>query len=462
MEPSVPDAPMMASSGGGDFSVGPLPGLPVTNGMTPGGEAWALKALHPNGEEATAVLGIPDHVSLPVVTPEFRTNFVIPGGSTTQLDDVDVIVLPFADLPCMWRRRLSGSTQDSYWGWNLVWNSTLTTEIKLVSDAFVSNTNLSDKTVKSLTIPVRTSNLASIYGYGRVTHKGVTCHLDAPALSDQGRVVAGQIALPFQAERSPITASGWNGEKTFVTETGLADFYSLDSVPLEENCLVQASPGAAAWEARQGVYMPLRFRDPAHQFTPSGSAELLAMSVAGGGSRVITSTETIEPPTGYTGAASAKPAVRMLLNCQTGVVLFRGISSSANIHCKVVTGLESLVESCSAVSPYQRMSPPLDCEAINSVTRLGQELPQAFPASYNDMGGLFGFIKNTTSALRNKVLRKIPLVGKFWDWQEDKIYRPLGLSAPQRMPTMTGWKDPLRRVTDRMMQRRNGYDTFYG
>lgn len=456
-------APMMGSASA--FEVGPLPGLPVTNGMTPAGEAWALKALHPNGEEATAVLGIPDHVSVPVVTPEFRTNFVVPGSPTAQNEDVDVICLPFADLPCIYRRYKSGTQPSAWSSWNAVWNATLTTGVKLVSDAFVSNTDLSDKTVKGTTVPVRSSNLAAIYGYGRVTHKGITCHLDAPALSDQGRVVAGQLALPFDSERAVLQVGGWDSTtKKKVYSTGLADFYSLDNVPLEENCLVQASPGAAAWEAREGVYVPLRFRDPAHQFTPSGSAKLLGTTISSGENSALALVEEAQPPTGYEDAIRVKPVVRMLLNCQTAVVLFRGISNTANIHCKVITGLESLVETCSAVSPYQRMSPALDCEAINSVTRLGQELPQAFPAAYNDFGGLFGFIKNVTAQLRNKVLRKIPGVGKFWDWQEEKIYKPmgLGLNAPMHMPTATGWRDPLSRVYDRMSNRRTGYRPFYG
>jgi len=445
-----------------------VPGLPITGGMTNAGEAWALKATHPCGEEATGVLGIPDHVSVPVVTPEFRTNFIIPsiGTGATDTDDVDLIVLPFADLPVIYRRYKSGTQPENNIGWSDVWNATLTTSTSLISDAIVSNIS-STKDVVAFSLPARSSNLDTIYGYGRVTHKGLTMHLDAPALSDQGRVVAGQMALPFNAEHAPLTADGWVGNTGgSVNVNGLGDYYSLAQIPLEENCLVQASPGAVAWEARDGVYMPLRFRDPVHNFSPSGSAALLATYVSGiGQTQTIRLSDTRAGPTGTTGRSPVQVAPKMLLNCQTAVVLFRGISPTANIHSKVITGLESLVETCSAVSPYQRISPVLDVEAINWVTRMGQELPQGFPASYNDFGFLNKLINGINviaKPIRNKFLRKIPGIGKIFDWQEDNIYKPMGLAGPQRMPTMTGWNDPLRRVYDRMVGRRaGGYGGLY-
>lgn len=443
-----------------------MPGLPITGGMTSAGEAWALKAVHPCGEEATGVLGIPDHVSVPVVTPEFRTNFIIPsiGTAATATDDVDLLVLPFADLPVIYRRYKSGSQPDINTKWDAIWNATLTTSAQLVSDAIVDNSSPT-KTPVGFTTPVRSSNLDSVYGYGRVTHKGVTIHLDAPALSDQGRIIAGQMALPFNAEHALLTARGWReNQGGIVGVEGIGDYYSLDNVPLEENCLVQASPGAVAWEARQGVYVPLRFRDPVHNFSPSGSAAILAATRAGGKTHALMLNESMVGPTGTTGGAYVNIAPKMLLNCQTAVVLIRGISPSANIHAKVITGLESLVETCSSVSPYQRISPVLDVEAINWVTRMGQELPQGFPASYNDFGFLNKIINGINliaKPIRNKVLRKIPGIGKYFDWQEENIYKPMGLAGPQRMPTMTGWNDPLRRVYDRMIGNRGGYGGLY-
>lgn len=465
----VGDQPDVAGDGvtQGSMAMASVPGLPVTGGLTTAGEAWAIKALHPNGEEATGVLGIPDHVSLPVVTPEFRTNHVIPsiGTEATKTDDLDILVLPFADLPILYRRYTSGSAENNYGNWTPVWNATLNVATQYVSTAVVDDATTTGDPMR-FTVPVKASDLNRVYGYGRVTHKGVTCHLDAPALTDQGRIIAGQVALPFKTEMGPLTAVGWqNAAGSPKVTKALADFYSLDSIPLEENCLVQTSPGAATWEARQGVYVPLRFRDPAHQFSPSGSAALLGMTTPGGTPEAVRFRETVKGPTGTEGTTAIYPTPRMLLNCQTGVVLMRGIAPTASVHLKVITGLESLVETCSAVSPYQRMSPSLDCEAINMVTRMGQELPQAYPASYNDFGFLGGLI-NTLNPVAKKIrtgfLNKIPLIGKFWDWQEENIYSKMGLAGPQNMPTMTGYRDPLRRVYDRMAGRRTGYGGMYG
>jgi len=454
----TPDTGIQSSSPGVSLGAD-IPGLPVTNGMTTAGEAWAMKAMHPNGEEATGVTGIPDHVSVPVVTPEFRTNTVITsiGTSSTKTDDVDVMVLPFADLPAIYRRYESGTSPGPDTKWVPLWNATLTVIDKLRDQAGAQAGGTPG--AKQYTYPVFQSNLDTVYGYGRVTHKGVTMHLDAPALADQGRIVAGQMALPFLAEQSEISISAWTDRSGSPgTPRFLIDAFSLDSVPLSEDCLVQASPGAAAWEARQGVYMPLRFRDPVHNFSPSGESTMLSISNSNGIKLGVQSNTNISGPEGTTGNIKAYLTGRMLLNCQTGVVLLRGISPTANVHVKVITGLESLVETCSAIAPYQRMSPALDVEAINYVTRMGQELPQALPASYNDMGGLFGLIKNVTHQIRNKFLRKIPGIGKVFDLQEEYIYKPFGLASPtpSMMPTATGYRDPLNKVYERMLQRRNG------
>jgi hypothetical protein len=424
-----------------------------------------MKALHPCGEEATGVTGIPDHVSIPVVTPEFRADVVITsiGTAATDTDDVDIFVLPFADLPAIWRRYKSGSVTIRSGDWNPVWNSTFDSVNKLI-DADSVDATTGDPI--NVTIPEQSTNMQRTYGYGRATYKGVTVHLDAPALSDQGRLVAGQLSLPFQTVENPIRASGWNtsltgpaAPSTFVVND--LEAYSIDSIPITESCLVQSSPGSAAWEAREGCYIPLRFRDPVHNFAPSGRKSLLVCDTNDlPNSDALSALRSVElhtapPPVSKTGKVSLTIVPRMLLNLQTGVVLLRGISPTANVQFKTITGLEAMVETCSTVSPYQRMSPKLDCDAINMVARMSQELSQVYEAKYNDMGGMIGALIGVTKKIRGG-LSKLPLIGGIWKWQNKHIYDPLGLNAPMRSP-MTGRDvDPMRRVWDRMMRDRQG------
>jgi hypothetical protein len=256
---------------------------------------------------------------------------------------------------------------------------------------------------------------------------------------------------------------GWIGANPATDKLCQVDGFSLDGIPLETTCLTQASPGASTWEAREGMYVPVRFRDPAHQFTPSGGTNVLMMSVPGnpyGQSLVTTSDST--GPAGTTGTSKVLLSPRMLLNGMTSVILYRGISGNANVHLKIRTGMECQVDTCSTISPYQRMSPPLDRDAIDTVARLSQDLPQVFTADMNDMGGMIGAIVGVTKTIRNKIAGwGIPGISDFMKWQNKNIYEPFGLASPQRMPTATGWHDPLRRVYDRMTKNRMGYQGIY-
>lgn len=451
----------------------PEPGMPITGGLTTDGSAWVVKALHPNGEEVTAVAGIPDHVSVPVVTPEFRNNTVIvprPDAVDADNDDLDIVVLPFGDLTAIYRRYKAGAQPGRNGDWTPVWNPTFT--ITNPNDTFI--TTASDPTggAVSVLVPTFESNMQEVYGYGRMTYKGVTLHLDAPATRDQGRVMAGQVAVPYTVLNSEVTLSGWRSDtKASTSVTTIADTYSLDTVPLDESCLIQSSPGAATWEAREGIYMPMRFRDPVHEFSGSGGALLATVTAPGLYAALVTTTNKA-PPAGYTGNTLTKLDPRMLLNGLTGVILVRGVDAKANIHLKIRTGLEAQVDTCSSISPYQRMSPVLDCEAINMVARSSQEMPQVFPSSYNDfgiLGSLFEKLIPIGKKIRGKIVdMKIPGLSGFMEWQNKNIYDPLGLNAPMRnMNVGSGRFDPLKRVYDRMFRNRigggrRGYEGLYG
>lgn len=426
----------------------------------PAGETqnWVLKALHPNGEEITSVVGIPDHVSVPVVSPEFRQDVVIsPNGASDTNDNIDIVSLPFGDLVGIYRRYKATASPGKTTRWIPIWNPTFNDTIAYRSYLIEQS---DDATNQRVTFAERITDMNNVYGFGRMTYRGITTHLDAPATQDQGRITGAQLAIPYGVSQAAMYGDGWVGPDQKNSVLAQVSGYSLDGIPLDPACLTQASPGASTWEAREGMYVPVRFRDPAHQFTPSGGVNVL-MVTQGPYASALRTDGTVTGPDGTTGSAPALLSPRMLLNGMTTVILYRGISGAANVHLKIRTGMECQVDTCSTISPYQRMSPSLDREAIDTVARLSQDLPQVFTADMNDMGGMINAIVGVTRKIRNKIAGwGIPGISDFMKWQNKNIYEPVGL-APMRMPTVTGWKDPLKRVYDRMTRNRMGYQGLY-
>lgn len=349
---------------------------------------WALKAVHPNGETVTSSAGIPDHTNVPVVTPEMRVNYTIVGTLETQGNsDVDIVVLPYSHLAFMWRRRPTGSPEpDIDKDWNYVFFPVAGEYGSEFSAQCVPLDGTADPESEVVQFDYATSKLPIQYGRTRSMYTGITAHLDAPTLADQGRLVAGQLAL----EQTPTTFSevvGRKGTKSYK----ILDPIQISSIegrlPMTESALFQATPGAVVWEAREGVYMPMRFRDPVHLFGNDLRETLAAVSYDTG-TYLLQDTRKFGIVPGS------------LLNELTGVILFRGIDNRANINVKVRRGLESLVDSATAIAPFQHQSPVLDPLAIDRVTQIAQSSPMAYPACYNDWGEILNVIKQVVGVVK--------------------------------------------------------------
>jgi len=385
-------------------------------GTTESGRSFAFKALHPCGEEITAGAGIPDHVSESVCTPEFRTNTVItslpsPGASN---DDIDIVLLPFPDIPMMWRRYVSGSRINRNANWNVVYNPTNTpsTDYMEITRRKGTSTTLE---IAPMTAPIKASSYVSQYARTRGTYFGATVHLDAPTLADQGRIVSAQLAVPYDSSVGPLfDMNGWDATGTYTDSYfGTAELVSLGDIPFDESKLVQAAPGAAVWEAREGVYMPLRFRDPVHNFEATNvGTRYLAIAnsdsyITPNATLMVRSTQVSTPPGSATGNTTVTGVAALsVLNFNTGIILVRGISSQANLQIKTVMGTESLVSTSSSISPYQHLSPPLDRLALDRVTEVAQATPFVYPASYNDLSAIINTIKGVLDVVGTP-LRKV-------------------------------------------------------
>jgi len=399
---SVPNAnfePMMpASVGGMNLN---LAGL----GSTTSGQKWALKALHPNGEQVTASAGIPDHTHIPVVTPEYRVNHVIEGAGGTANDNVDIVFLGGPDLAALYRRYPVGTPGHDAWqpiyfrnaNMNVVQSEAEGVDEGAIEHYWVSAGNT------GITVP-----------RARGMYAGMTVVFDAPALSDQGRLVAGQVGRPGESEVQLVEVHNIGTGFPVVEIEAL----SLGSIPLSEDDLFAASPGAIVHEAREGVYIPLRFDNPVHNFATlmpnrNGAATPLVYYRFGDADLSLLTFRGPDPtdPTVFVNYGTEGK-----FNFLLGVALFRGISPNANLSVKCRVGFEAQVESAvSPMAPFQHESPPLDREAMDAVTRVSQETPMAYPSCYNDSNGLFDVIKQVLGLIKRggRVLGDlgVPIVG---------------------------------------------------
>lgn len=378
---SVPNAnyePMMpANVGGMNLNLNGL-------GSTLSGQKWALKALHPNGEQVTAAAGIPDHTHIPVVTPEYRVNHVIEGTGGETNYNVDILFLGGPDLAALYRRYPVNTTGND--DWVPIWFRN--------SGRFVSQRN---RGVESYWF--ESGNSGFLVPRARGMYAGMTVVFDAPALKDQGRLVAGQVGRPGEEREQSVEVANVGTGFPVIPDTVM----SLGAIPLSEDDLFAASPGAVVHEAREGVYIPLRFDNPVHNFATLASnrdraAPLLAYYRFGDADTNLLS---FRGPTERDDQHLVNFGTEAKFNFLLGVALFRGISADANLSVKCRLGLEAQVESAaSPMAPFQHESPPLDRDAMDAVTRVSQETPMAYPSCYNDSNGLFDVIKRVLGFIK--------------------------------------------------------------
>jgi hypothetical protein len=158
-----------------------------TFGDTPNGRDWCIKALHPS-DPAVSITGVPDQscASTVFVNWQQTTTLVAPAASsgTAQSWGSNIMILP---TPSTFGRYTS--TTD---------NGTTT---------FTSNGAIPNSTLGT-TSPAAYASMMDQYERWRLAYMGVTVYLDAPALSNQGSLVAAQYPVEPEAcyAGAPVTS----------------------------------------------------------------------------------------------------------------------------------------------------------------------------------------------------------------------------------------------------------------
>lgn len=361
-------------------------------GSTESGRAWCTKALHPS-DPVGEIQGLPDQSARTVVMQSYTQviNIPAPAGSVgTWEGEVYFTTDPSAPV-CFYTRDTGGAHTYNHTTHNTAWGNSVTDAATNFSNAFES---------------------------WRVCYAGLTANLDATSLTNQGSVVACQVVA------APVDLGHVSG--TLAAGGAAACAYNvLAYQPGDTPEYVQSAimPNAYTGLAREGVYMPLRL-DSNHQrwWTPSEARCMDVSGLAintkaykvpsaawpgliGDGFYPATAGAYFDPASGWNGDVHLRPCTNLI-----GAMCFVGLHLDATIRLTFRIGVEGTVEPGTALTPYQHESAEYDPVAVDTYYAIARKMKDAYPASFNDLGKLWGVIKQIATFLGPSV-REIPVVG---------------------------------------------------
>lgn len=243
----------------------------------------------------------------------------------------------------------------------------------------------------------------------RITSESVTVELIAPALADQGTVTAAQFNLPPRTTNfSECQASS--------TYTWSVDGYMYPDPPSSAQWLLGTS--AYTSKAREGAYLPLRinkfkwmdFNDtclmmnvPQSMFftNPRWQAPL---------------TQNVTFPyhenrTTVTQIADI-PATPKLCGSNFGMVHMAGLAANTAVRVRVRQVVEIVAPPSTTYAPLLEAPLPPDDHAMLMYQEVSARMADAYPASYNDLGKLFGTIKKVASSVMPYVAPALDIAQK--------------------------------------------------
>lgn len=248
----------MNSTGGPSFSRSRGLYIPPNLGRTAEGSFWAMRALHPCDEAAGGSASIPNLSATESANLEVRHANILSYPFTVDTDhpavnwDVQFCVLPYADMAVAYRTKKSNATE---WGFWLQYTPAQGNVLTGVSTLGTSSALFDPGTAPTL------SNETTQF---RQAFRGATFVLNTASLTNQGLVTAGQWGQKVDTEEMyPVRGvDDTSGLRT-------ASHLVLTDIPTSPDDIVIKCPTAGQWEARKGVYLPMRFNDTVHIYTDS-------------------------------------------------------------------------------------------------------------------------------------------------------------------------------------------------
>jgi len=398
----------------------------VPLGITEKGRQWALRALHPCDDATSLTIGIPDNTQSQSTNMEVRHSqeLAAPDGTTANWD-CELTVLPCVDAKVVYRTRSAGTT-----GWSR-WHQLSVTSGQILTGGF--NPNIWDTSVTPPvyfqeaaveSVPTLVTNSTGF----RSPFSGMTVVMNSNSLTNQGFVTAGQWLVKPREQLLPADLNLLtDSQRASITEPIVTyenlKFIVFDDIPSEPDQIVVKCGEAGQWEARKGIYMPMRFSDPVHLYSDADGSPLVIATKGGtigsditpNGTPVIMRDVGEETAvegfgTGYlwkTGPVieggviteGTLMTVAGVINQNIGVAIFSGLDKSAMLVIKTRTGCELQANEDSLLSGTASDAPDKDQLALDMVQTVQGKIPLVYEHKFNSLGFLLPLIAKAAMAV---------------------------------------------------------------
>lgn len=356
----------------------------MTLGATAQGSYWAMRALHPCDETRGGGAPIPDQSETESANLEYRVDSISAAADSTQNWDLQLVFLPFAELPIAQRTRVSGAGEWSDW-YGFAPNGSP------IQPGYLTLGHGNDIEDPPYVAPFNHKNpvlYSDTTGF-RAPYRGITCILNASSLSNQGYITAGQWSNTPELDQATLNISSAANPGGPLYQT-----YFVKDVPEDPADIITRCPEAGQWEARKGIYMPLRFPNPAHQYTTP-----IAYSQVGPAQEPFTFGIPIQIQrtnvalNDYVyklneGVNQEVWTVSGTVNLNLGTVIFSGLDPRATVVTKCRSGLELIPNKGTMASEFIKTSPIIDDTAIKAVQAISSKLPVVYESKFNSLGAI--------------------------------------------------------------------------
>lgn len=376
--------------------------------LSKAGRDFVIKALHP-AEPSIPGVAIPDGSTSKSIVKTFMTAVSIAAPADAVADtkmDIELNALPHPITVASYKISYinAGGAATAY---GTIRNAQMG-QLPAGADSAVANSAF----------------LADAASSWRMTSYSITGVHDASAYNNQGTVRA------HQAPSSMMTYAGSLIESTTSKLTcGLPiGGFQSEAAPTYDQ---MAQIGMFTGKLNDGFYMPLRlgtdadhWRSPADMFIPlKGYTDVAADGTPGrflldsgappagtGRSNFPFHDEGLTPAFYTATSGIAGYAVQGFLSDNWGRICIKGMHVSSNIVLTIRLGLECRVNTCSVWATELTTAPAADPAAILAYKAMSQQMADAFPADYNDLGRIWQWISNAAKSLA-PALNLIPVVG---------------------------------------------------
>jgi hypothetical protein len=251
----------------------------------------------------------------------------------------------------------------------------------------------------------------------RYTKRGITTHLVSDANHDRGMITAGQWFCKPQPDVVHVKSTVFTGasDAAVVTDvsttviTGVSFCWSFLVGEIVPTKMSGSNERTYNGEAREGCYMPVYRSGEDYSYHPYSKRRTQVLALL---DDEANSTSAISSISTSLAAKVVDPSQNV------AAIWYRGISTLSSVQIKGRYTIQAVVQPGSPWAADAQVGPNKDAMALEVASVIQNELPQAYPACYNDWSFLGDMVK--------KLVSNVPVVGGLLSGLVDPAGKAIG------------------------------------